>query len=80
MNNEIPKAVIKEAQNLIDIYGQNLYFLGECDGSDFYLFQFPDDSLTGFPFIYIYDRNNDDAMCITGYDALDIISEFKNRL
>lgn len=79
MNEIIPESVIKEAKGLIALYGTNLKYLGELRGYDIYQFVFPNNSETGFPFLYIYDKSKDQAMEITGFDALDMISEFKKQ-
>ena len=76
MEKEIPQSVIKEAQSLINSYGQCLEFLGNQPGVDYYVFRFPDETITGFPFVYIYDRETHKAMQISGFDAIDIISKF----
>lgn len=76
MNKTIPESVIEEAKGLIEIYGNNLEYLGEYKGSGVYKFKFPKDSETGFPFVYMHDSTKDKVMEITGFDALDIIDEF----
>ena len=43
-------------------------------GADFYMFVFPEDSNTGFP--YVYQLENDEVLEITGFPALDIIGLF----
>lgn len=72
--NTIPQPVLKAAQNLIDRYGKRLAFLGRYEGQDVYVFSFPDDVETGFPFLYLYDDNRQSVFVITGPKALDIIA------
>ncbi len=76
MNKTIPESVIEEAKGLINIYGNNLEYMGEYKGFDVYKFKFPKDSETGFPYVYLHDSSKDTVMEITGFDALDIIDEF----
>ena len=76
MKNNIPEAVIKEAKDLIDRYGESIDYLGEFEEDEAYIFVFPGNMETGFPFIYLYDKASDQAMTITGFKALDILSSF----
>ena len=77
MSKEMPIAVINEAQNLISHYGQHLEFLGVFSDAEYYTFRFPENSLTGFPYVYMYDLKTEDVLEITGFSALDIISKFR---
>ena len=79
MEKDIPQSVIKEAQSLIDRYGQCIEFIGEKNDLDYFVFRFPENSMTGFPFVYVYNSEFDDTMEITGFDALDLICELKNE-
>ena len=76
MKNDIPEAVIKEAKNLIDRFGESIDYLGEYQDDEAYVFVFPENMETGFPFVYLYDKASDQAMTITGFKALDILSLF----
>ena len=76
MIKEIPQAVIKEAKGLIDRYGQCFDYLGEYKNADYFVFRFPDETITGFPFVYVYYRQKEEAIEITGFDALDSIGQF----
>ena len=76
MKNNIPEAVIKEAKDLIDRYGESIDYLGEYEEDEVYIFVFPENMETGFPFIYLYDKASNQAMTITGFKALDILSSF----
>lgn len=75
MKNNIPEAVIKEAKDLIDCYGESIDYLGEYRGCDMYQFVFPANKETGFPFLYRYNKAADIAITITGFRALDILDE-----
>ncbi|MBQ9576824.1 MAG: hypothetical protein IJV11_08100 [Muribaculaceae bacterium] len=75
MEKEIPKQVIEEAGCLVEYYGNNFRFLGKRDNLDVYQFMFPEDTTTGFPFIYMYNSENQTAYEITGFEAIDIIQE-----
>ena len=76
MNKKIPEQVIKEAEGLINIYWENIEYLGADENAEYYHFVFPKDTVTGFPFVYIYTPQNGDVIEITGFDALDIIGKF----
>ncbi len=76
MKESIPQAVIEIAKDLIKLYGDSFKWLGRYKGHDAYLFQFPENSFTGFPFVYLYDAEKNIAVEITGFEALDIISLF----
>jgi hypothetical protein len=76
MKKNIPEAVRKEAKDLISRYGESIDYLGEYQDDEAYLFVFPENMETGFPFIYLYDKASDQAMTITGFKALDILSSF----
>jgi hypothetical protein len=75
----IPQSVLTEAKNLIDFYGDTLEYIGEYEGYGVYQFVFPENKETGFPFIYIYDPEDESVLEVTGFRALDIIKElYKN--
>lgn len=67
----IPIQVKKAAAELIEAYGDNIKYIGKYDGCDAYLFQFPEDSSTGFPFVYLLGDNK--VTEVSGGIALDII-------
>lgn len=71
---KVPEEVIKAAQGLIDMFGEHFKYLGRLDDADFYMFEFPDDSENGFPWVYQY--KNGEVVGITGFSALDIIRLF----
>lgn len=73
MEQHIPKAVTASAKDLIDLYGENFKYLGKYKNQDTYLYQFADNTSTGFPFVYLYNCDKDSAIEITGFKALDII-------
>lgn len=70
-----PAAIIERAKTLIDLFGENIVLIGKKDDVDVYMFQFPEDLRTGYPFLFLYDRKNNHVDKITGFDALDIIAE-----
>lgn len=74
MKENVPQAVIEIANDLIKLYGGSFKNLGHYKGHDVYLFQFPKNSFTGFPFVYLYDAEKNIAVEITGEMALDILS------
>lgn len=67
----IPEQVKNEARLLIEQYGDSFEYLGKFEGQDAYVFKFPEESDTGYPFIYLYDGKKADE--VTGPLALDII-------
>lgn len=67
----IPIQVKKAAAKLIEVYGDSIVYLGEYSGCEAYLFQFPEDSSTGFPFVYLLGDNK--VTEVSGGIALDII-------
>ena len=73
---KIPEAVLKQAKDLIKQYGSHFVFLGEMNGVQVFVFQFPEGSFTGYPFVYCYDGKN--ALEITGEAALENIALFDN--
>lgn len=76
MKKIIPEQVINKAQGLIDLYGEDFEYMGVYKEKEAYLFCFPDDKETGFPFVYLFDATNDAAEEITGFKALNIIGKF----
>ena len=80
MKNAIPESVLKEAKGLIDLYGNTLEYLGDYNGYDVYLFAFPENKETGFPFVYIHDTDSNVVLEVTGFRALDIIGKFKEQI
>ena len=52
----IPEQVKNEARVLIEQYGDTFEYLGIYEGQEAYVFKFPGDSCTGYPFVYLYWR------------------------
>nr|DAN35581.1 MAG TPA: hypothetical protein [Caudoviricetes sp.] len=71
---KIPKSVLKAAGELVDMYGSSFKYLGKDEGRDVYMFKFPEDEDTGFPFVYLC--NGENVMELTGFEALDTIRLF----
>lgn len=67
----IPELVKATAKSLIDMYGENFSYLGMYDGAEAYVYEFPKDSCTGFPFVYLL--KDDIVTEASGYIALHII-------
>ena len=67
----IPEQVKNEARALIEQYGDTFEYLGIYEGQEAYVFKFPEDSCTGYPFVYLYDGK--EATGITGPLSLDVI-------
>ena len=77
MKNGIPKSVICEAQHLIEDYGCNFRHLGKHDSNEVFQFVFPENTETGYPFIYLYNESTKVAMQLSGEDALEVILQLK---
>ncbi|MBQ8061742.1 MAG: hypothetical protein IJ205_07385 [Bacteroidales bacterium] len=68
----IPEAVIVAAGEFVEQYGARFEYLGVYDDRDVWVFLFPEEENTGFPFVYLYKDGK--AEEISGWLALDIIS------
>lgn len=67
----IPSKIKEAARSLIDAYGLAFDYLGKYKGKDAYLYRFPADVCTGFPFIYLLKDGK--VSEITGFEALTIL-------
>ena len=72
---DTPKVVLAAAAGLVKMYGPRFLHLGERNGVQYFMFDFPKDEKTGFPFVYQYVKG-EPVLEITGFEALDIISSF----
>lgn len=70
---DIPVAVMQEAKGLIELYGDRIAFIGKHNGLDVYEYMFPENTETGYPFLYLYDRQSDKATEVTEFEALEIL-------
>ena len=70
----IPTEVKEAAQGLIAMYGLHIQHLGQSDGFDFYMFKFPDEEESGYPYVYQYKEG--EVLTIEGYAALETIRLF----
>lgn len=68
---QVPQIVKDAAKGLIKSFGENIDFLGKYEGWDAYIYNFPDDSCTGFPFVYLLRDGK--VSEVTGFEALDIV-------
>lgn len=68
---DIPRAVIEPAKSLVEQYGAHFSYLGRYENADAYVYEFPEDSCTGFPFVYLLGDNK--VTEVSGGIALDII-------
>ena len=68
---KVPEQIKSAAKSLIDVYGNAFDYLGKYKGKDAFVFRFPDDANTGFPYIYLF--KDDKVTEITGFEALDIL-------
>lgn len=74
----IPEQVKKAAGSLVEMYGLSFDYLGKYQGKDAFQYRFPNDTDTGFPFVYLFDGVN--VTEVTGFEALDIIGLFVENL
>lgn len=79
MDNTIPKVVLEEAEQLIQVYGKNIIKIGSENIWDVYKFNFPKNSLVGFPFLFMHNTENDAVITITNFDALDMINHLNTH-
>ena len=70
----IPEQVKKAAAELIESYGDSIDYIGIYKGKQVYLYRFPEDVETGFPFYFLYDGRSVDV--VSGFEALDLGSIF----
>lgn len=75
---KVPEQIKNAAKSLIDLYGDAFDYLGKYKGKDAFLFRFPEDSNTGFPFIYLI--KSEKVTEITGFEALDILNSLVENL
>lgn len=69
---KVPAQIKAAAQVLINTYGDAFDYLGKYQGADAYLYRFPDNSSTGFPYIYLFKSGITTE--ITGFEALDLLN------
>lgn len=76
MNKKVPIVVREKAMPLIKQYGENVVYIGKKDIWMIYMYKFPEETLTGYPFVYLYDTQEDSVVVIDGFDALQLLEEF----
>ena len=69
---KVPQIVKDAAKHLIDLYGDKFDYLGKFEGAEAFAYAFPEDSCTGFPFVYLVKDGKVDV--ITDSPALFIIN------
>ncbi len=69
-----PQIVKDVARDLIKMYGDNIDYLGKHEGADVYYYHFPDDTDTGFPYVYLLKAEN--VTEITGFEALQLLGRY----
>ena len=62
----LPESLVVEGSQNVEARKIGIY-----EGQEAYVFKFPEDSCTGYPFVYLYDGK--DATEITGPLSLDVI-------
>lgn len=71
---EVPQAVKEKAKEFIDTFGEHFEKLGIYQDKQVYKFVFPQGSRTGFPYVYLFDKQTKDCEVVTGIKALEIIT------
>ena len=72
MNKEIPQKVKAAASYLIEMYGDNIKFVGTYQESDVYEFLFPVETETGYPIVFLYNDAGE-VQKITGFKTFKIL-------
>ena len=67
----VPEQIRTAARGLIEQYGESFDYLGDFEGQKAYLFKFPDDSCTGYPFVFLLKGGK--VSEITGPESFNII-------
>lgn len=73
---EVPQAVIKAAKGLVKMFGPSFEYLGEHNGSDVFMFAFPDGTFTCEPYLFLYSKQSQSATQIAGGAAVELLSLF----
>ena len=76
---DIPQSVLHEASWLIEEYGCVFRRIGKYDGKIVYLYCFPENTETGYPFVYLYDEMSTISLQVSGEDALKVIQDCINE-
>ena len=81
---KVPQIVKDAAKHLIDLYGDEFDQLGKFDGADAFAYAFPEDSCTGFPFVYLVkdgkvDEITDSPAMFIIESLVEDIDEFENE-
>lgn len=67
---KVPEEIKHAAKSLIDLYGDTFDYLGKYKGQHAFLFRFPEDTDTGFPYIYLFKDGK--VSEVTDFEALSI--------
>ena len=73
----IPLSVLDAAKGLIEMFGNTLYLKGNYQGKVVYQYVFPLNMSTGYPFLYIYDKQSNTTTEVTGFESLEIIEQLE---
>lgn len=79
MNDKIPQLVKEKAQSIVALYGDNIVYKGKYKDKDVYLYCFPKETETGFPFVFLYDDNSAEVTEVTGFEALELLRDLRNN-
>ena len=70
----IPQAVLDNAKELIESFGEHFIIRGLYQGKQVYQFVFPKETATGFPFVFLYDGLTNEVESITGIGAIQLLT------
>lgn len=76
MDKKIPEQVIKKAESLIAEYWENIIYLGADEDVEYYKYVFPENTKTGYPFVFIYHPQSGEVEVITGFETFQILGKF----
>lgn len=76
MNKEIPQKVKEATSFLIEMYGDNIEYLGTYQGQAVYQYLFPEDTATGYPFVFLHNGAGE-VQKITGFKTFKILKAAK---
>lgn len=72
---KIPEKIRYQASDLIELFGENIEYLGRYKGQQVFLFILPADQENGFPVVYLYDPKADKIDMPNGMDALNLLED-----
>lgn len=71
---KIPEKIKHQANDLIELFGDNITYIGKYQGQEVFQFILPADQENGFPIVYLYDPKSDKVETVGGMDAIDLLN------